>query len=571
MKPFTIIAAVVCGIYLLLEWTEGKTCYYTTTIDENGAVKWIKDKGDCDVIKFGGVKTTATPKSFTGKGISPTTEDILTSSTAQTSEDMPSTEAVGSTSNPPDKGISPTTENILTSSTAQTSEETSSTEAVGSTNNPPGKGISPTTENILTSSNAQTSEDTSSTEAVGSTNNPPGITTTTEDILASSTAQTSEDIPSTEAVGSTNNPPGTSIPTCPKNMINATCSCQGTCEDPNGQSACNRHCLGSEGCTCPVGFLQQGSDCTNASECVCIVTEANLFITNGEASVNNDCTRKCSCSNNQLTCADYICITNAVCDVRDGVRKCYCNEGYEGDGETCVSLSYKDCQDVYDAGYRQDGVYTIMPTGWHGLPFNVSCKMENGGGWTVLQRRTDGSTSFYQNWTAYKEGFGDSKNLWLGNEKLHYLTNQRNYKLRFDITTSSGSAKYAEYAEFQIESESNNYKMNKLGSHSGYTGYYFNHSRGKQFSTHDRDNDGCGKFNCAEKHISGWWHSNKWCSSCRSNGCCHQFQYSSRCKSTCTAHNLNGVYNGGNGEGIFSSCKTYCNIQYVEMKILPSS
>ncbi|XP_071835458.1 uncharacterized protein [Apostichopus japonicus] len=472
MKPFTIIAAVVCGIYLLLEWTEGKTCYYTTTIDENGAAKWIKDKGDCDVIKFGGVKTTATPKSFTGKGISPTTEDILTSSTAQTSEDMPSTEAVGSTSNPPDKGISPTTENILTSSTAQTSEETSSTEAVGSTNNPPayssGKGISPKTENILTSSNAQTSEDTSSTEAVGSTNNPPGITTTTEDILASSTAQTSEDIPSTEAVGSTNNPPGTSIPTCPKNMINATCSCQGTCEDPNGQSACNRHCLGSEGCTCPVGFLQQGSDCTNASECVCIVTEANLFI-------------------------------------------------------------------------------------------------------TVLQRRTDGSTSFYQNWTAYKEGFGDSKNLWLGNEKLHYLTNQRNYKLRFDITTSSGSAKYAEYAEFQIESESNNYKMNKLGSHSGYTGYYFNHSRGKQFSTHDRDNDGCGNFNCAEKHISGWWHSNKWCSSCRSNGCCHQFQYSSRCKSTCTAHNLNGVYNGGNGEGIFSSCKTYCNIQYVEMKILPSS
>ncbi|PIK53642.1 hypothetical protein BSL78_09454 [Apostichopus japonicus] len=32
----------------------------------------------------------------------------------------------------------------------------------------------------------------------------------------------------------------------------------------------------------------------------------------------------------------------------------------------------------------------------------------------------------------------DSRNLWLGNEKLHYLTNQRNYKLRFDITTSSG-------------------------------------------------------------------------------------------------------------------------------------
>ncbi|XP_071836947.1 uncharacterized protein [Apostichopus japonicus] len=168
MKPFTIIAAMVCGIYLLLEWTEGKTCYYTTTIDENGAVKWNRDKGDCDVIKFGGVKTTATPN--TGKEISTTTEDILTSSTAQTSEDMPSTEAVGSTNNP--SGISPTTEDILTSSTAQTSEDTSSTEAVGSTNIPP--GISTTTEDILTSSTAHTSEDIPSTEAVGSTNNPPG-------------------------------------------------------------------------------------------------------------------------------------------------------------------------------------------------------------------------------------------------------------------------------------------------------------------------------------------------------------------------------------------------------------
>ncbi|PIK61753.1 tenascin [Apostichopus japonicus] len=212
-----------------------------------------------------------------------------------------------------------------------------------------------------------------------------------------------------------------------------------------------------------------------------------------------------------------------------------------------------------------------MPTGWPGSPFNVSCNMENGGGWTVFQRRTDGSTSFYQNWTAYKEGFGDSRNLWLGNEKLHYLTNQRNYKLRFDITTSSGSAKYAEYTKFQIESESSNYTMNKLGSRSGNTGDQLSYNKGQQFSTHDRDNDGCVSFNCAEKHRSGWWHSDSWCSSCNSNSYCYNFQYSSKCKSTCTTENLNGVYNGGNGEMIFSHYHTYCNVQFVEMKIRPSS
>ncbi|PIK57214.1 fibrinogen-like protein [Apostichopus japonicus] len=247
---------------------------------------------------------------------------------------------------------------------------------------------------------------------------------------------------------------------------------------------------------------------------------------------------------------------------KNEVRQCYCNEGYEGDGETCVSLPYKDCQDVYDAGHRQDGVYTIMPTGWPGLPFDVSCKMENGGGWTVFQRRTDGSTSFFQNWTAYKDGFGDSRNLWLGNEKLHYLTNQRNYKLRFDITTSNGSAMYAEYQEFQIDSESSNYTMNKLGIRSGTTGYQLFRSKGEQFSTHDRDNDACGNFNCAEKHKSGWWHSNTWCSKCYDYYCDH-FKLRSSCHTLCTMDNLNGVYNGANGEMIFSRSdervRTYCS------------
>lgn len=83
-------------------------------------------------------------------------------------------------------------------------------------------------------------------------------------------------------------------------------------------------------------------------------------------------------------------------------------------------------------------------------------------------------SSFYKNWTEYKQGFGDltnfTRDFWLGNEKLYYLTNQRNYKLRVDITTSIGVAKYAEFTEFQIASEGSNYRMNKFGTRSGNTG-----------------------------------------------------------------------------------------------------
>ncbi|PIK38968.1 fibrinogen-like protein [Apostichopus japonicus] len=298
-------------------------------------------------------------------------------------------------------------------------------------------------------------------------------------------------------------------------MIYGTCTCQATCEDPNGQSGCNSDCLGTEGCTCPAGFLMQG--------------------------------------------------------VTASVRV---NAGVSWQRSTWL---YQDCQDVYDAGNTQDGVYSIMPTGWPGSPFNVHCRMHGDEGWTVFQRRTDDGTSFYQDWDAYKDGFGNNVNFWLGNEKLYYLTNQDDYKLRLDITTSDGTSLYSEYTEFQIESEDTNYKMNKLGnrtSPSGSAGNYLYYSKGKQFSTYDRDNDACEHFNCAEKHRSGWWHINYsyGCSSCyRSDSRCSRFQYNGNCHSVCTYDNLNGDYNGGNGQNIFSYYNNYCNPQTVEMKIRPSS
>lgn len=80
----------------------------------------------------------------------------------------------------------------------------------------------------------------------------------------------------------------------------------------------------------------------------------------------------------------------------------------------------------------------------------------------IIQRRFDGTINFNRSWEDYQLGFGFlSSELWIGNKRLSYLTNQKRYQLRIDLTKTDGSSFNVTYDAFRISDDSNNYKIVK--------------------------------------------------------------------------------------------------------------
>ena len=100
--------------------------------------------------------------------------------------------------------------------------------------------------------------------------------------------------------------------------------------------------------------------------------------------------------------------------------------------------------------------------------FKVLCDHKTaGGGWTVFQKRRDGSVDFYRAWDDYKRGFGNLKGeFWLGLDKIHRLTVNGSNKLRVDLERFNGETGFAEYGFFSVTNETANYKLS-LGGYSG--------------------------------------------------------------------------------------------------------
>ncbi|XP_048590550.1 ficolin-2-like [Nematostella vectensis] len=282
----------------------------------------------------------------------------------------------------------------------------------------------------------------------------------------------------------------------------------------------------------------------------------------------NDCVVG-SCPSNRMCKADFVnegfscvflftpdkpcfsspCSNGSICNnTQDGKNyTCTCLPGHTG--RHCERVN-ENCATILSRGSNTSGVYTVDPDGKGA--FQVFCDQEtSGGGWTVFQRREDGSVDFYRNWTEYKHGFGDLQGeFWLGLEKIYRLTNVTINELRVDLGDAEGSKTYAQYGYFATAAESDKYRIS-VASYFGTAGDSFvEWHNNAAFSTQDKDNDQNGDENCAAKFKGAWWFTD------------------------CFSSHLNGKYLNDStsyGEGIiWSEWKGhYLSLKRTEMKIKP--
>ncbi|XP_062610500.1 fibrinogen-like protein A [Saccostrea cucullata] len=140
--------------------------------------------------------------------------------------------------------------------------------------------------------------------------------------------------------------------------------------------------------------------------------------------------------------------------------------------------------------------------------------LTEGGGWTAIQKRVNGSVSFDRTWADYKTGFGNpNASYWIGNDVIHQLTKRGNSSLYVSITLTNGTKLYELYNQFSVADETSKYRLflggpatGTLGDsmlHTGSSRFYLS---GMSFSTLDRDNDRWN-YNCAtwSDLRGGWW------------------------------------------------------------------
>ncbi|CAN8013095.1 unnamed protein product [Ixodes pacificus] len=158
-------------------------------------------------------------------------------------------------------------------------------------------------------------------------------------------------------------------------------------------------------------------------------------------------------------------------------------------------------------------------------PVEVVCDMtSDGGGWTVIQRRTQSevnNNNFEKDREHYESGFKtEGGALWIGLENLHALTSFPNNQQALRIELKRKHAKETTvllYRKFHVGSKHENYKLT-IGDYEGPKDYdALSYHNGEKFTTKKSMTQSPDKEKCSGEMLSGGWWFNT-CNKANLNG-----------------------------------------------------
>ncbi|XP_053386791.1 uncharacterized protein LOC128550874 [Mercenaria mercenaria] len=271
----------------------------------------------------------------------------------------------------------------------------------------------------------------------------------------------------------------------------------GSCSDLDTGLSCS--CFaGYSGATCQTDIDDCASKpCLNGF-CIDLVNGYNCSCVVGYTGLN--------CESDIDECRSDPCL-GGTCIDGIGNYNCSCRDGYFG--INCEKV-LSDCFDIFLDGNSADGIYTVKT--WKSQQLiKVYCDMTtDGGGWTVLQYRYDGTIDFYRNFSQYETGFGDlNTEFWLGLRYIQELASQSRTSLRIDLEAANGTKAFEIINNFSL-SPGPAYTLHR-GSTIQFLRIsdisWFARHNGSDFSTYDHDVDS-STVNCAVDCHGAWWYFN---------------------------------------------------------------
>jgi len=168
-----------------------------------------------------------------------------------------------------------------------------------------------------------------------------------------------------------------------------------------------------------------------------------------------------------------------------------------------VDGKYRTCQELFENGYNESGVYPIhVHHSGHKRKIHVYCNSTENQSGTIILYRYYGKENFTRGFNDYRRGFGStSTDYWVGLDNIIHIIATGQRVLTITMQDWLGNTRHARYQNFWLDP----YPTYALHV-SGFSGNVIDdlsYQNGREFATIDR----VDPYGCSLHQKVGWWYN----------------------------------------------------------------